>query len=176
MNHQPFEDWLLEESPLTPAEKRLLDVHLRECASCLALAEVSVALHAARPVTPPSGFVDRFRQRLAAREQAQRRKIALGFLILALVVLSALLILVWPFLSDFLADPGHAVLEWVSLFVAVCTMLQALVETFQILLRLSLSLVPGSTWTTTFLLLSTMCLVGMVSLAKLTRIPQGVGV
>ncbi len=29
MNHRPFEDWLLNNQPLTPTEKRDLDSHLR---------------------------------------------------------------------------------------------------------------------------------------------------
>lgn len=174
MNHRPFEDWLLEETPLAPSEKRLLDAHLRECPSCLALAEVSMALRSARPVAPSHGFVNRFRQRLAARQQAQRRNLILGFLLLVLVVSGILLGIVWPFLSTFLANPGRAILEWVSHLIALCLTLQALFETLRVLVHVGASLIPNSAWTITFLLLSVICSTGIASLAKLSRIPQGV--
>ncbi len=31
MNHRPFEDWLLDDQPLTPEQKRDLQSHLRTC-------------------------------------------------------------------------------------------------------------------------------------------------
>lgn len=173
MNHQPFEDWLLEETPLAPSEKRLLDAHLRECPSCLALAEVSIALRSARPVAPSQGFVNRFRQRLAARQQAQCRNLILGFLLLALIVGGVLLGFSWPFLSTFLASPGRVVLEWVSHLITLYLTLQALFETLHVLARIGVSLIPKSVWTVSFLLLSAMCSMGIASLAKFTRTPQG---
>lgn len=174
MNHQPFEEWLLEEIPLAPSEKRLLDAHLQECPSCLALAEVSVALRSARSVAPSNGFVKRFRQRLAARQQAQRRRFVLGLLLLALIVLGILLGFSWPFLNVLFADPGRAILSWVSRFMTFCLTLQTLFATLQVLVRVGISLVPSSIWAVTFLLLSAMCSIGIASLAKVTRIPQGV--
>ncbi len=174
MNHLPFEDWLLEESPLTPPQKRLLEAHLRECPSCAALAEVSLALQSARLVPPPSGFVNRFRQRLAARQQTQRRQFILGFALLILTVLGVMVGLSWPLLSSFLANPSRALLEWVLRLVAVCTTIQTWLATIGVLVRVGASLISPAIWTVTFLFLSLVCLFGIASLARLTRIPQGV--
>ncbi len=174
MNHRPFEDWLFEETPLSPSQKRLLDAHLRECSSCLALAEVGVVLRSARIAGPSNGFVNRFRQRLVARQQEQRRRFILGVFLLALTVGSALIGLAWPFLSAFSANPGRMILEWVSYVVMLCLSLQTLFETLQVLARIGISLIPSQVWMVTFLLLSAMCAIGIVSLAKMIRIPQGV--
>jgi hypothetical protein len=74
MNHQPYEDWLLNDQPLTPTEKRDLDAHIRTCKSCAALAETVFELRSVRAISPKPGFVGRFKKRLAARRIADRRR------------------------------------------------------------------------------------------------------
>lgn len=174
MNHQPFEDWLLAESPLTPAEKRSLEAHLRECRTCAALVEVNVALRSVRPISPPKGFVERFRQRLAARQQAQRKRLLWGFLWLSMSVLGLLIALSWPLLTALFSHPSRVILEWAYLLASLCTTLQALWETTRVLVGIGISLIPAGFWILSFLLLSTLCLIGITSLAKFSRIPQGV--
>ena len=48
MNHQPFENWLLDEEPLTAQQQRDLQNHLRDCTICSGLADFQLALHTAR--------------------------------------------------------------------------------------------------------------------------------
>jgi len=67
MNHQPFEDWLLNDKPITHEQKRELDVHLRICSYCAALAETGVALKSVRKASPQTGFTTRFQTRLVER-------------------------------------------------------------------------------------------------------------
>ena len=74
MNHQPFEEWLLNDKNLNPAEKRELDLHLRTCSHCTALTETSLVLRSASVVAPATGFTLRFQQRLAAQKIAERRR------------------------------------------------------------------------------------------------------
>jgi hypothetical protein len=74
MNHQPFEDWLLNDQPLTPIEKRDLDAHIRTCKYCAVLAQSSLELRSVRMVSPMPGFAGRFQKRLAARRIADRRR------------------------------------------------------------------------------------------------------
>ena len=56
MDHLPFEDWILNDEPLTPQQKRELDAHLQACRTCTALREVDLALRtmSARR-NPPAG-------------------------------------------------------------------------------------------------------------------------
>ncbi len=51
MNHQPFEDWLLNDKPMTQQQKHELDIHIRTCAYCAALAETGIALKSVKKVS-----------------------------------------------------------------------------------------------------------------------------
>jgi hypothetical protein len=84
MNHQPFEDWLLNDQPLTSIEKRDRDAHIRTCRYCAALIETGLEVHSVRMVSPMPGFVSRFEKRLAARHIADLRR-KLGRLIVLLL-------------------------------------------------------------------------------------------
>jgi hypothetical protein len=84
MNHRPFEDWLLEDQPLDPTQKRDLDAHLRTCETCRAIAESNLALRSARIVAPAPGFSARFQERLVLARRAQRRRTLLGTLFFSL--------------------------------------------------------------------------------------------
>ena len=72
MNHQPFEEWLLNDKNLTPSETRELDLHLRTCVHCTALSATGLALRSANMIAPAAGFTLRFQQRLAAQKIAER--------------------------------------------------------------------------------------------------------
>jgi len=74
MNHQPFEDWLLNDQPLTSIEKRDLEAHIRTCKYCAASVETGLELHSVRMVSPKPGFVGRFEKRLAAWPIADLRQ------------------------------------------------------------------------------------------------------
>ncbi len=78
MNHRPFEDWLLDDQPLTPQQQRDLQAHVRSCPACAAIAESNLALHATRLVSPAAGFADRFQVRLAKRRREQRWRQVIG--------------------------------------------------------------------------------------------------
>ena len=80
MNHQPFEDWLLNDQLLTPIEKRDLDAHIRTCKYCAALAEIGLELHSVRTVSPKPGFAGRFEKRLAAQPIADLRQRLYGLI------------------------------------------------------------------------------------------------
>ena len=84
MNHQPFEEWLLNDKHLNPNEKRELDSHLRVCTHCTALTATGLALRSAHAVRPAAGFTMRFQQRLAAQKIAERRRRLWGLIVLIL--------------------------------------------------------------------------------------------
>ena len=74
MNHRPFEDWLLNDMPITTEQKRELDMHVRGCPYCTALVETGMALKTVKKASPQTGFAARFEARLAARKAAERRR------------------------------------------------------------------------------------------------------
>jgi anti-sigma factor RsiW len=90
MNHQPFEEWLLAEEDLTPAQKEALYQHLDDCPDCPKLArawqEVHAEIRRAPQATPAPGFSARFAERLErenARKQRRYTWLALAFFLAA---------------------------------------------------------------------------------------------
>jgi len=139
MKHQPFEDWLLNDKPMTIDEKRELDSHLRTCASCAALAETGMALKSVKVVAPAPGFTARFAVRLAERKLVERRRRLWGALLFTFGGLALLLWLASPYLATFFASPAASISTLVEWGVFLITTLRAVTEAGSVLLRV----VPG---------------------------------
>ncbi len=100
MGHQPFETWLLEEGELTVEQRRELAAHLMGCAECLELQNALTAstafLHTSRPVSPATGFTQRWKDNLSRRRelqfQQQTRRFFLSVFIAALISLGGLIL------------------------------------------------------------------------------------
>ena len=116
MKHRPFEDWLLDDQLLDPAQKRDLDTHLRTCNACTAIAESNLALRSARIVGPAPGFTARFQERLVLARRAQRRRTLLGTLFFSLGGILLLVLLAGPTLVSVVGSPA----EWISAMVQSC--------------------------------------------------------
>ena len=139
MNHQPFESWLLEDKPITPEQKRELDLHVRACPYCAALIETGIAFRSVKMASPVESFTTRFQTRLVARKIVERRKRFWGTI---LFVAGGLVILMWiagPYLASFFVSPAawlSALVEW---GVFLITTLQAMAEAGSVMLHV----VPG---------------------------------
>ncbi|MEW6092871.1 MAG: hypothetical protein AB1531_02790 [Chloroflexota bacterium] len=173
MDHRPFEDWLSNEEPLTPQQKRDLTAHLQTCRSCSSLAEVDLAFRSVRQAEPAREFVNRFQVRLAARKQALRRRNALGFLVLAVSVVGLLAGLAWPFIKTAVASPVDTLAAWLSSLVNLWASFQALIHAGLVLFRVAPGFVPAYIWAVLLFGLTGWSLVWVLSLMKYTRIPQG---
>jgi hypothetical protein len=139
MNHRPFEDWLLNDMPITPEQKRELDSHVRTCTYCAALVETGKALGSVKIVPPAAGFTSRFQVRLAARKVADRRRRFWGTI---LFVAGGLGILMWvagPYLTSFFASPATWIFALVEWGIYLITTLQAMAQAGSVLL----DVVPG---------------------------------
>jgi hypothetical protein len=169
MDHRPFEDWLLNEEPLTPPQKRALTAHLQSCRSCSALAEVDIAFRSVRQAEPAKEFTNRFQVRLAGHKQALRRRNALGFIILALCVAGLLTWLAWPVLRAVVAAPVDMVASWLSSLVGLWASIQALFHAGSVLFRVAPGFVPGYIWAILLFCLTGWSLVWVFSLMKYTR-------
>ncbi|MFN2120002.1 MAG: anti-sigma factor family protein [Anaerolineales bacterium] len=126
MNHRPFEDWLLEDRHLNPQEQRALQAHVRSCRSCAAIAESNLTLHSTRWVPAPSGFAERFTQRLGRWQTRQRWFQVTGTLLLVLSGLSLLYAVALPVFQQALHSPA----DWLT---AAAVYLVFLLESMRIL-------------------------------------------
>ena len=174
MNHQPFEEWLLDDKPLDPEQQRELQNHMRTCESCTAVAESNLALRSARLVGPAPGFSARWQARLVAARVSQRRRALIGTLVFTLGGLALLTWLAGPTLLWILEEPA----DWIAMVVQTLlfsyALLAALAEAGSIFLRVFPGIVPPFVWLVLFSAICGLGLLGSVSIWRLTRLPQGV--
>jgi len=176
MNHSPFEDWLLNNISVTAEQQRELDLHIRECSYCAALAETGRLLNSPRLAVPTGGFTIRFQTRLAERKLADRRKRILGTVLFVLAGFVLTLGFLQPYLASFLASPAGWISAIVSWLVFIGTTLFALFEAGVVILSVLPKFVPPFLW---MVIISGMAGAGLlwsVSIWRFTRrgMPQGV--
>jgi hypothetical protein len=136
MNHQPFEDWLLNEKLIDPKQKLDLDAHLRICSYCSALAETGKALRSVKIVPPAAGFTARFQMRLAARKVAERRRRLWGTVLFAFGGLVMLMWMTAPYIASFFASPATSITSLIGWGVFLITTLQAIAQAGSVILRM----------------------------------------
>jgi hypothetical protein len=176
MNHQPFEEWLLNDKHLAPAEKRELDAHLRMCTHCIALAETGLALRSARVAAPAAGFTVRFQQRLAAQKIAERRRKLWGLIVLIVAGAALFGWLAAPFIYVVITSPVEWFTAVISYFLFVFTSLKAFGEAFVVLARVIPNFISPYMWMMLVSALAGLGLLGSISIWRFTRIPQGASV
>jgi len=172
MNHRPFEDWLLNEQHLTPAEKRDLDAHLRVCRQCAALAETGLELRASRMVSPAPGFTARFQARLAARRIAERRRRLLGLIVLLVGGGGLLLWLAAPFLLVLFGSPARWLTVVIGYLLFFVSSARTLGEALFVFLRVVPGFIPAYAWMVIGSALAGLSLLWTVSLWRFSRVPQ----
>ena len=174
MNHRPFEDWLLEDQPLDPTQKRELDAHLRTCDVCRGIAESNLALRSARVVAPAPGFAARFQERLVLARRAQRRRTLLGTLFFSLGGLALLALLAGPILVSLIGSPAEWISAMIRAFLFIYTTTLAVAEAGSIILQVLPDFMPPFVWLVLLSTLSGLGLLWSVSIWRLMRRPQGV--
>ena len=174
MNHRPFEDWLLDDQPLNPTQKRELDAHLRTCKVCSAIAESNLALRSARMVAPAPGFSARWQERLVLARRAQRRRTLLGTLFFSLGGLVLLALLAGPVLVSLIGSPAEWISAMVRALLFIYTTSMAVAEAGSVLVRVLPGFMPPFVWLVLLSTLSGLGLLWSVSIWRLMRRPQGV--
>ena len=174
MNHRPFEDWLLDDQPLNPSQKRELDAHLRDCKVCSGIAESNLALRSARLVSPVPGFTARFQERLVVARRAQRRRTLLGTLFFSLGGLLLLAFLAGPVILSLIGSPAEWLSAMVRALLFIYTTTVAVLEAGSIIFRVLPEFVPPFGWLVLFSAMSGFTLLWSVSIWRLIRRPQGV--
>ena len=174
MNHQPFEDWLLNDKLINPKQKLELDAHVRICSYCSALAETGKALRMVKKVSPATGFSTRFQARLAMQRAAERRRRLWGA---ALFTFGGLVMLMWiaaPYLTSFFASPAAWITSFVEWGVFVVTTLWAMAQAGSIFLDIIPSFIPAFVWMVLVSALAGIALLWSVSIWRFVRVPRGV--
>lgn len=174
MKHQPFEEWLLNDTPLSHAQKRELDLHVRSCAYCSALLETEKVLRSVKMAAPAEGFTARFQARLAERRLAERRRRLWGSV---LFLLGGALFLLWllaPSLFAVFASPQAWVASLVKWGIFLVTTLQAATQAAVVVLRVIADLMPPFAWLILLSAFAGMSLIWSISIWRFTRVPQGV--
>lgn len=174
MKHRPFEDWLLDDQPLNPTQKRDLDAHLRECKVCKGIAESNLALRSARLVAPAAGFTNRWQERLVVARRAQRRRTLLGSLFFSVGGLLLLAVLLGPYVVSLIGSPAEWIAAMVRAALFIYTTAIAVTEAGSVLVRVLPGFVPPFVWLVLFSTLSGFALLWSVSIWRLMRRPQGV--
>ena len=174
MNHRPFEDWLLEDQPLSSEQERELQAHLRTCSSCTSIAESNLALHSTRMVSPTEGFVSRFETRLSENRKAMRVRQIIGMLIFVVAAMGFLYWLASPFIQEVMRSPADWITNVVGDFLFVLTSIQALSDASRVLLRILPDFVSPLEWFVIFFLASGLGMLEVLSIWQFSRKPQGV--
>ncbi len=83
MNHQPFEQWILEPRDMTSADREVLNAHLETCHECRSLQakwlSLSEEFHHTPILAPRSGFARRWQAGMAERRLRDQRRQAWRF-------------------------------------------------------------------------------------------------
>ena len=174
MNHQPFEEWLLNETPMTPEQKRELDLHVRSCAYCSALLETGMVLRSVKMAAPAEGFTARFQTRLMERKLADHRRRVWGTILFLIGGFSFLLWLAGPSIVTFLSSPETWIVSLVEWGIFLITTLQALSHAGSVMLRVLPDFVPPFAWMIVISAFAGISLLWLVSIWRFTRVPQGV--
>jgi hypothetical protein len=174
MNHQPFEDWLLNDMPITHDQKHELELHIRTCGYCSALAETGIALKTVRKVSPQTGFTARFHARLAERKLVEHRRKMWGTVLFTFGGLVLLMWLASPYLASFFSAPA----TWISIFVEwavfIVTTLKALTEAGSVFVRIIPDFLSPFVWMILFSAFAGVSLLWSVSIWRFIRVPRGV--
>lgn len=174
MNHRPFEEWLLENTPLNIEQKRELELHVRTCAYCAALMKTDKVLRDLRMASPAGGFAARFEARLAAHKAVDRKRRLLGFVLFTLAGAGLLLWLALPYLSGFLASPAGWIIALVEWGIFLMTTLLASLQAGAVILDVLGGFLPPFAWMVLVSGAAGISLLWSISIWRFVRVPQGV--
>lgn len=146
MDHQLFEDWLLNETRLTADEHSALAAHLSACRECNSIAQAGSRLRAAGMAAPARGFGMRFEARLAAEKKRQRKYSLVGLALLVCIGFGALVWLFYPYLPVLWLTPQQAVAVWFSGMLKVVIAARALGIFGKLFFTLFFGLIPWQAW------------------------------
>jgi hypothetical protein len=180
MNHQPFENWLLSEEPLSDENEEALQAHLTDCEQCKTIQDawldVANLFTDVPDVGPESGFVNRWQanletDRAATRTMQQRWQ---SWILLVLIANGAAVALVLMGVQLFRTYDSMTdlILSWVYRAATAMVVANGFQNAFMTLFRTIPNLIPTSWWIGIAITLSVSTLLWIVSMTKLTSLPR----
>lgn len=173
MNHQPFEEWLLEDASLTVQQERELQMHLRVCTACSGIAASNLALHSRRLASPAAGFTERFRPRLAAWRKEQLRRQAIGTIVLVLAGIALLYGVAGPAMIAAVRSPAAWLRDVTAYLVAGLTVARVAEDVGSTLLRGLMNLVPQPAWWAMFGAAGAAGILWTLTMRRLAKVTRG---
>jgi len=180
MNHQPFENWLLSDEPLSSENANSLQEHLEACDDCRELQDswqgVMSLIESTAPMEPAAGFMDRWQEHLEADRQmvllSRQRWQSWIMLILVANVASLFLFLLGAGVFSIFDSPVDIILAGVYRLTSAVMLFNTAQNILGTLMRTLISIVPIGVWAAFAAGLGASCVVwvvSMTSLSKLTR-------
>ena len=172
MTHQPFEDWLLYDEPLTPSQKQELQVHLRACEQCTRLAsawrQTESALHRAPVLEPEKGFSNRWQVYLVAHQLRLQRRQRLGMLLFSIGGASLLLTLTGLMLLPVLQSPKPLLIALAYQVTRSAFTLGEILDTVATVFGALFGVVPPTFWVGLSVAAGSLAVLWLVAVRKLT--------
>jgi hypothetical protein len=180
MNHQPFENWLLSDDPLSDENEHALREHMANCEQCKeiedAWLDVTNLFTEIQGVEPAPGFVNRWQvtletDRAAVKAMRQRWQSWIVLVLiangaaLALLLMGVQLFQTYDSVTDF-------VLSWVYRAATAMVVASGFQNAFVTLFRTIPGLIPTGWWIGIAITLSVSTLLWIVSMTKLTSLPR----
>jgi len=169
MNHQPFENWILDDNEPSYEEQRNLQDHLAICPECNQLHQnwqhIRFAFKQTTPAAPRQGFTKRWKENLAARralQQQQTRRLLLFLVSGSLLVLLAFIIYLAINIS--LVNLIGSLLEGLAYFIVVMNRIQHISAILPTLPRV----IPPGLWILISTSASTLSLLWVFSIWKIS--------
>jgi hypothetical protein len=180
MNHQPFENWLLSDEPLSSDDTQALQEHMEACEDCRELQDswqgVMSLIETTAPMEPAAGFVTRWQEHLEADRQlallSRQRWQSWIMLILVTNVASLLLFILGAGVFSIVESPVEIILAGVYRLTSAVMLFNTAQNILGTLMRTLISIVPIGVWAALAAGLGASCVVwvvSMTSLSKLTR-------
>jgi hypothetical protein len=179
MNHQPFENWLFQDEPLTTEQQVLLHQHLEQCASCRQLSlswrGISLQLHQVDWVSPKNGFHLRWLERIEKEKARIQRQQSLKFLTFSLGAALFLALCLFLFMLPVFQSPQLYL--WASLYRFI-PYIQIIDFTRDVFRAVYLGFATGGSLSPLVVLFllglaSEMAVLGFISLQKISRSSKG---
>jgi hypothetical protein len=150
MNHQPFENWLLSEEPLSTEDAQALSEHLRTCEICRTRqstwSAMSQLIRSTPALSPAPGFATRWHERLTeSRRIAHRRQVGILLFIMASIA-SMLLILIGTQAVQMMNSPLQYILLWAYRIFSIITYANEAANIVQGFLGTFVKIIPLPVW------------------------------
>lgn len=168
MNHQPFEEWLLEDQQLDPQQSRLLQEHLNGCSYCSALVNVDQVLNDPVMATPARDFTERFKIKLEKEKNIQRQRLLWGIGLFGFLVLILSGYIGYQVFTNWIVSPTSAFINLVSWLTGFSAALETFGSVGLVLINIVMGIIPLPLWLGFFTVGFLLVLIWVATLRKLS--------